>query len=136
MSCFIVNTNHVSALVRWACRNNVSAFYGNPSRRLDIPGNEQQACDILLAENVASFNYRYKEAVEQTMVYDAFATSLRPIDVIKACHCLEYQSCEHSEWEVSTARSIVKAIVDAASRALPGYDDASWEIKVKQEVQS
>ncbi len=136
MSCFIVNPNHVSALVRWACRNGVSVYYRNPSRRLDIPGNEQQACDILLAENVASFNYRYNESVEQTMVYDAFATSLRPIDVIKACHCLEYQSCEHDGWETSRAKAIVGAIEGEASRALPGYDEAQWEIKAKHDVKS
>ena len=70
------------------------------------------------------------------MVYDAFATSLRPIDVIKACHCQEYQSCEHDGWETSTAKAIVDAIEGAASRALPGYDDAPWEIKAKQEVTS
>jgi hypothetical protein len=136
MSAFIVNPNHISALVRWACRARVCVYYGNPSRRLDIPGNEQEACDILLAENVKSYNYRYDETIEETMVYDAFATSLRPIDVIKACHCLEYQSCEHPEWESSTAKAIVTAIEGTATRALPGYDDAPWEIKVKQEVQS
>lgn len=134
MSCFIVNPNHISALVRWACRDRVNVFYGNPSRRLDIAGNEQEICDILLAENIASFNYRYQEAVEESMVYDAFATSLRPIDVIKACHCLAYQSCEHDGWETSTAKAIVTAIEGAASRALPGYDDAPWEIKAKPEV--
>lgn len=134
MSCFIVTPSHVSALVRWACRNGVSVYHSNPSRRLDIAGNEQETCDILLVENVASFNYRYKETVEEAMVYDTFATSLRPIDVIKACHCLEYQSCEHPQWESSTAKAIVNAIVDAASRALPGYDDAPWEIRAKVEV--
>lgn len=136
MSAFIVNPNHISALVRWACRVRVNVFYGTPSRRLDIAGNEQEACDILLAENVVSFNYRYDETVEATMVYDAFATSLRAIDVIKACHCLEYQSCEHPQWETSTAKAIVTAIEDASTRALPGYDDAPWEIKAKQGVQS
>jgi hypothetical protein len=135
MSCFIVNPNHVSALVRWACRNGVSVYHSNPSRRLDIAGNEKETCDILLTENVKSFNYRYDETVEEQMVYDAFATSLRPIDVIKACHCLEYQSCEHPQWESSTAKAIVTAIEGAATRALPGYDDAPWEIKAK-EVQS
>lgn len=134
MSAFIVNPNHISALVRWACRARVSVFYGNPSCRLHIAGNEQETCDILLAENVASYNYRYKETVEEQMVYDPCATSLRPIDVIKACHCLEYQSCEHDGWEASTAKAILSSIEGAASRALPGYDDAPWEIKAKQEV--
>ena len=136
MSAFIVNPNHISALVRWACRDRVNVFYGSPPRRLDIAGSEQEICDILLAENIASYNFRYKESVQEKMVYDAFATSLRPIDVIKACHCLEYQSCEHDDWESSTAKAIVTAIAGAASRALPGYDDAPWEIKAKQEVTS
>lgn len=136
MSAFIVNPNHISALVRWASRARVSAYHGNPKRRLDIAGSEQETCDILLTENVVSYNYRYDETVEEQMVYDPCAISLRPIDVIKACHCLEYQSCEHPEWETSTAKAIVTAIEGAASRALPGYDDAPWEIKAKLEVLS
>lgn len=75
MSAFIVNPNHISALVRWACRARVSVYHGDPTQRLDIAGNEQEICDILLTENVAS-------------------------------------------------------------RALPGYDDAPWEIKAKPELQS
>lgn len=131
MSCFIVNPNHISALVRWACRANISVYYGNPPRRLAIAGNEQETCDLLLAENTRSFNYRYGETVDETMVYDAFATSLRPIDVLKACDCLAYQSCEHDGWETSTAKVIVSAIKEAAIRELPGYDEAPWEIRVK-----
>jgi len=134
MSAFIVNHNHISALVRWACRANVSVYCGTPSRHLDIPGNEQEICDLLLGENVTSFNYRYRQSVEDRMIYDAFATSLRPIDVIKACHCLEYQSCEHDGWEASTAKAIVEAVEAAAIRALPGYEAAAWEIKATQEV--
>ena len=132
MSAFIVNSSHISALVRWASRARVCVYHGNPTRRLDIAGNEQETCDILLAENITSYNYRYNETVEEQMVYDPCATSLRPIDVIKACHCLEYQSCEHPEWEGSTTKAIVTAIEAGATRALPGYDDAPWEIKGKE----
>lgn len=54
--------------------------------------------------------------------------SLTPVQVIKACDCLEYQSCEHPEWEQSEACKLLKAIREAAIGALPGYSEAEWEI--------
>lgn len=131
MSAYVVNQNHISAIVRWACRNNVSVYYSNPTRSLKA-GQEQEMAEILLAENVKSVNYRYNETAEpEAIVYDAFATILKPVEVIKACQCLEYQSCEHDGWDDSVAKKILDTITDAAIRNLPGYDAAPWEIRAK-----
>lgn len=119
MSAFIVNPTHLSAIVRWACLNNVSG----------VPGQEQEKVDLLHAENVKSVNYRYKEQTEPyTISYNAFAPELTPVQVIKACQCLDYQSCEHPEWEKSAACALLKTISDQAISKLPGYDAAAWEI--------
>lgn len=135
MSAFVVNSTHVSAIVRWACRANVTVYSGNPTRSLAISGREQEIAQILHNENVKSVNFRYHEVeTPDHIVYDAFAASLNAVEVIKACHCLAYQSCEHEGWGSSFAKSIVDAIVAAATRELPGYDKAAWEVRPKQEV--
>ncbi len=128
MSAYVVSHTHISAIVRWACRHNVSVYYSNPARSLKA-GQEQEIAEILLAENVKSVNYRYKEETPvDTIVYDAFATDLHAIDVIKACQCLEYQSCEHPGWDDSLAKKILDIIQRDAVRHLPGYDKAPWSI--------
>ena len=140
MSAYIVNDNHLSAIVRWACKNNVSVYSSNPVHHVTmgnmgpfrIPGSEDELVNILHAENIKSVNYRYGETDEPAkIVYDAFATRLSAVECIKACHCLDYQSCEHDGWDASFAKAAVDAILEAATRELPGYDAAAWEVKEK-----
>ena len=130
MSAFICSDNHISAIVKWATRNNVSIWYGNPSRSL-CAGGEQELVDILYAENVKSVNYRYRGGDPTTgcvCVYDPTSPILAPVAVIKAVQSLEYQSCEHPGWETSDAKEILQAIQSEAIRRLPGYELAEWSI--------
>jgi hypothetical protein len=46
-----------------------------------------------------------------------------------AIDCLEYQSCEHPEWEASWAARFLDALRAQLIGCLEGYDDAEWEIK-------
>jgi hypothetical protein len=90
----------------------------------------------LLAENVRSVIFRYRQCepvgpYRHVPTYVGAVSSevtrtLTALDVIKLAHCLEYQSCEHPEWETSWARAFLQSVVDAAVRELPGYDDAPW----------
>jgi len=128
MSAFICSDNHISAIVKWATRNNVSIWYGNPSRSLRT-GDEQEIVEILYAENVKSVNYRYKGDDPTTgCVYDPTSPILTPVEVIKLTQSLEYQSCEHPGWETSDAKEILRTIKSEAIRRLPGYELAEWSI--------
>jgi hypothetical protein len=52
------------------------------------------------------------------------------VSIIKACDCLDYQSCEHDEWEQSEAWLIMYTIHKFAGRRTAGYDDApGWELR-------
>lgn len=134
MSAFICSPAHISALVRYACRNNLSLGYnipGTPGRSVfRVAGREQETCDMLARENAASVAYRYpNDTVEAVaVVYDIAARMLSPVEALKAAQCLEYQSCEHPQWEASGARSLMEAIKSHAIRNLPGYDEAPWAI--------
>ena len=130
MSAFICTDKHISAIVRYACRNNITTWHGNPSRKLSVAGEEQAAVDLLYAENVKSVNFRYREDAELTgAIYDAFAPELSAIEAIKACQCLSYQSCEHDGWDLSPAKALLSSIERFAITKLPGYDAASWSIE-------
>lgn len=128
MSAFICSDKHISAIVKWVSRHNVSVWFGNPSRKLG-PGDEQELVDILYAENVKSVNYRYNENDATTgCVYDLGAPELGSVEVIKLVQSLEYQSCEHDEWDTSDAKEILLAMKSAAVSRLPGYESAEWSI--------
>lgn len=49
-----------------------------------------------------------------------------PVQVIKSCHCYEYQACEHPGWGESEAKAFVDKLAKSATNALPGYEDAEW----------
>ena len=130
MSCFVVSDKHISAIIGWACRENISAGWGsNPGRYAYQPALEQEACDILYAANVKSVNARYKENEDTTgCTYLIDAPHLSPIEVIKAINCLEYQCDEWEEFDGSMAKAILRDIKEAAATKLPGYDTAKWSI--------
>lgn len=95
-----------------------------------------QIGQALLHQNYLSVNYRYIEDRETPVytykpVYDGFVEPgkkrlLRAIDIIKLCHCLEYQSCEHPGWPKSFAKDFLDRVVGAALHELPGYENAPW----------
>lgn len=134
MSAYIVASAHIDALVAFAVDNRVSFYFGNV--RTDITSaNAQEIGQTLMRANVASVTHRYsgrldadEHSAADAYEYQGFEHALKPIEVIKAVHCLEYQSCEHPEWDASRARAITQAMLDKACYALPGYDAAPWGI--------
>lgn len=129
MSAFIVSNTQINALVRFASTNNVSFYYGPTSQRWNVSGNEDATAQLLLDENVRSVNFRYGETTEaERIVYQIDAPDLTPVQVIKAAQCLEYQSCETSDWEQTMAKKLLTTIIDWAVTKLPGYEAAPWSI--------
>ena len=131
MSAFIVSDTHINSLVRYASRFNVRAFHGNPMAMFKVKDNEQATAELLLAENVKSVNYRYRDNEVMTITYDPAAPILTIIQAIKAAQCLHYQSCEHSDYEDSIAFKLIEAIITDAIPRLEGYESAQWAIADK-----
>ena len=128
MSAFIVSDTHINALVRYASRHNVRAFHGNPLAMFQVKDNEQAAAELLLAENVKSVNYRYRDNEVMSITYDRGAPILTAIQAIKAAQCLRYQSCECDDFEESIAFKLIEAIIADAIPRLDGYESAQWGI--------
>lgn len=96
---------------------------------------------MLWRENIKSVSHRYPHESSATLpgprdcefvitesdfgcvlLWDHFD----PAQVLKACDCFEYQSCEHDEWESSEAHAFIQSLRSSAWHALPEYDGAEW----------
>lgn len=130
MSAFIVSKLHVACIVRFAGFQLRDCM---PFGYREVADDWGAVAALLYAENVRSVNHRYpNHPPEEPVSFDpgevTRAPLLSPVQCIKACDCLEYQSCEHPEWQDSVARKVLRNIRAEAIRRLPGYDEAPWGI--------
>ena len=133
MSAFICSDYHISVLADFAASRR-----GFP---IMIDGKEwrdrEEIFECLHAENVRSVNYRYKENEAPLGRFDLRASAhsdrYSRVDIIKACHCLEYQSCETPDYRETVAFQLLEAIKSAAEHSLPGYDEAPWGLAAPAE---
>lgn len=148
MSAYVVSLPHINALVEAAQRPGkdhfgpVSWYWGNPSRSRKAEWNEGDSIGkMLLAENIKSVAYRYREPetsnelpgpiplpTVEGYTFEHPRISLGQVAILKALDGYEYQSCEHPGWEKSEARAFCEALRSRMIHELPGYDDAEWEI--------
>lgn len=130
MSAFVVSAIHVNAIVSYAIDANASFYFAN--QRTDIGlSNAQEIGAILFQENCRSVNHRYRETDSgdgPAYIFKRFKIPLTPVEAIKLCHCLAYQSNETDDWEETKACRILHEIQEAATRKLPDYDKAPWAI--------
>lgn len=132
MSAYLVSHRHIAAIVKFSGRQK------STHDTLDV-------ANRLAAECVASVHYRYPQAdlanlpgpndgsiavrPEFTFADLRTAPMLTPIECLKACACLEYQSCEHPGWDASEACRDLDMIRREAVRRLPGFDDCiGWSL--------
>ena len=89
------------------------------------PETASRVGQVLLDENTRSVNHRYEERdAAESYRYKRFLKT-NPANVLGLIDCLDYQSCEHPEWETSEAYTILQALQSAAIHQLPGYE---WTI--------
>lgn len=135
MSAFQVSPTHIGALVRWYLKDCPSHARGSWRHHSAGCTDAEDMINVLALENYRSVAYRYepRHTIDKpdavTHVTLSSYPKLEPIAVIKACDCLDYQSCEHPEWETSDAYHLLNAIRHAAISRIHGYDDAAWEIQ-------
>jgi len=143
MSAFLVSDVHISAMLWfWTTikppniYGYIPTYYWNGTRykvRGHDHGEVQATGQVLVEENYKSFNARYNYVrVSHEFVYTVTLNGYTPVEILKACDCYDYQSCETGEdYYKSRAYAIVKAIREHAIRLLPGYEEADWEITSK-----
>lgn len=124
MSAFICNDKHIAAIAWMAARQ-----YGPGSPRIDL--NEYiDNFKKLYEANVQSVNYRYNEttdtACEPIQLRQAELTNYNEVQIIKLCHCWEYQASELPNYEITKGYEVMQRALKNACQRLPGYDDAEW----------
>ena len=156
MSAYICNPDHIKQLAAFATRRvggpgnghrQVDPRHFEALRHLAEQSDEAIAsayADLLYQENIRSVSARYPDdtfdtlpgphetpktlTVTHTELFD-FNTVCRltPVDILKMCDGLEYQSCETDDYRETIGFTLLDSIRGAAIRALPGYEDAPWE---------
>lgn len=146
MSAFICNPEHIGLIAAWATKVDsvIYSLVGDTKKDTAI-----RVAEILARENIASVAYRYpndkegerpgpmcdtdedivKEACFWAEKYleEGIPLDVAPLTIAKLTACLQYQSCEHPEWEQSAARNQANYINEHILRTLPGYARAPWE---------
>lgn len=140
MSAFIVSTSTIEAIVTFAIRylDSIEPLPGTSTAEwLPIKTvSPHEIGQALIEENYRSVNHRYAsdDPAPRYRHFDrvsakvdgSYSRLLMAVDIIKLCHCLAYQSCEHDRWETSWAKRFLDRVIGAAVRMLPDYDDAPW----------
>lgn len=129
MSAFLVNDKHIDALLTWAID---TTEYQSP-RKLDgmtVYDQPDLIGQILIDANYRSLSARYGDKDQpHEYKFKRHHRALSPVEVIKACDCLNYQCCEFEEWATTKAYRIMQDIREGAIRKLAGMEEAAWEIR-------
>ena len=128
MSAFLCTPKHIALIATWAADRGLVKDRATAAR-------------LLAEENVCSIAYRYphraENLVEQwldmpeeeffTKCMETRVEGYAPAQVHSLAGSLEYQSCEHPDWETSEAKRIVDLVIrDTAGHPRGMY--APWEI--------
>jgi hypothetical protein len=134
MSAFICSKLHIQT---------VALYYSNVYK-LDKHLDCVKIANQLYKENIKSVNFRYGENTKLSY-WRSFDDSIKKksyIELYKLVQCLNYQSCEHNEWESSNAYKILNEltkfltskitekykIAESQIYSLPDYINANWSI--------
>lgn len=149
MSAYIVDRKHILYLVSAAMSRqlgNCDFSWWNESTggRIYIRAGDYstaaEAANMLWRENIASVSARYPNESSATLpgpIGENFVIGSRDLQaalwvdfdlaqVLKACDCYEYQSCEHPGWKTSDAKAFIDALRNKAWHSVPGYSNAAW----------
>lgn len=119
MSAWICSDKHINAMVTFAAKHDITVYVtqkdGNRTP-FYVRQNCQTSAEILKAENVRSVNYRYSETTVLPPIRYTPTNGYTAVQIIKACHCYDYQACETPDYEQTIAKQICDSIESEAVR--------------------
>jgi hypothetical protein len=126
MSAFQLESEHIAAMIRAGMAYNRGHLWFKQRRYND--SDTEELFDLLAQENVKSLCARYGPRDCEPVKFQRGNGIISPVELLKACSCYDYQSCEHDDYYTSKAYELVEQIRHAAISSLPGYDKAPWGI--------
>ena len=119
MSAYVVSDKHIVTLLV-----GVNALRYKPTSQEML----QRQANMLMRENVRSVNYRYNERSRIPRVTFrpedvALATvNYKPADFVALANCVDYQSCERPDYDVSPAKALLDELRVVAYEVMVGQD--------------
>lgn len=140
MSAFMVSNAHINALVTFITDHRIllpkwDVAPDAPAYAQANSGDEQAIGDKLIQANRESLVARYGESerlalqMNEDWVFKVTINAFKPIEIIKAADCFDYQACEVTDYNSTWAADVMSRVRATAIRQLPGYEAADWEIK-------
>jgi len=120
MTAIIVSDYDINIIATFGERYHVLNFRG-----VSMTGEE--IASALHSANVDSINYRYNKnnPVNYTGRYKAVIVNYKPMDVVRLCDYLYYQSCEDPSYPTSLAKKILDRIRGDAFQEIPEFQVAN-----------
>lgn len=148
MSAFLCDAYHIGRMAAYIAQDRDSqGFNGFHLKEGDTDEHGPLIAQHLAAANLASVRQRYPDSgnelpgpieVEDDTHYLLLCRQasrrlihyMPAVDMLKACDCWEYQSCEAEGWETSKGAFWCNAIRKTAIGKLPGYPEADgWTLR-------
>jgi hypothetical protein len=132
MSAFIVDYDHINAILSWAIKQ--ECYVPDAAGELEkiTAENADTFGQVLADENCRSHNYRYADENTDALdyVFRPFPIELTTGELIRACACLDYQSCETPDWHKTHAYQILLHIRSRATYETKEYEtcESAWGI--------
>lgn len=135
MSAFIQSNEHIDVLVSYF----TSSIQGRglwtkigDSYDYLKPENAYKVAEVLHLENLKSVNHRYNESTPMSYeftYYPDLDQAYSVAEIAKAIDGLEYQSCEHDDYDTSEGKAILGRMRKHLLTKTRGYEDANtWSI--------
>lgn len=156
MSAFLVDREHIRFLISAAQdrsllgRENKLSWYHDRQRKELLPDDRDGASSagqMLWDANLKSINARYPDTVGkpenvpgrigETYIYAhsrSWGKRINPVEALKAIACFDYQACEDAGYWESEARDFLDSLTKVLIQALPGYDEAAWEVNGEEDT--
>lgn len=150
MSAYIVEENVINFMIQAGMSRAITSCYGlswwkkptyEPNGTMKLTyANDQEVGQMLWNQNIRSVRVRYGVGdlpgptanpdipAEEQFIYKPrpWTMEVKPIQVIKACHCYAYQSCESDDWALTESYRFSEALINASVHSVAGYEDAEW----------
>lgn len=116
MSAYMVKNHVVAYIIKYAEATKMMPYLRGANGVAYTP---VEACNMLLAENMRSVNYRYRENdrapfISQAEYDNMMWPTFDPLRVLKTIRCIEYQSCETEDYRTTAAYRLLIQIQCAA----------------------
>jgi hypothetical protein len=135
MSAWVCSELHINTVATFLAAREIKILWrpGDAQEEFEACAFPAATAQILFAENVKSVNYRYDEHdVVTAHPYRMIAPLPELVAMYKLIGCLDYQSCEHPDYDRSLASKLLAAGSAYIERQLGRTKDeiqnsAEWE---------